>query len=105
MTPPKYGTSRVLDRQAQVANPGEPCSRSRLGCVRGPTSTPREDRVALLQHEVDPEELSDPGTAVCPGGVLKFLEVEKPVVQGEAHDRPPCDLCFDAGGQECGRSP
>src|SRR4051794_34347066 len=91
MTPPD-GTSRVPDRQAR-------------GHSSAHSSAPREDRVALFEHEIEPEELGHAGRAVGAAAVLEFLEIDQPIVEREADDGAPRDLRLDAGAQKCGRTP
>src|SRR5689334_11231246 len=68
-------------------------------------SSPRKDRVALLEDEIQTEELSDTRGTACARRVLESLKIEEAVIEGESDDRPPRDLGFDAGAKEGRRAP
>ncbi len=91
------GTSRPTQGQAR--------SSTKSGASLAGRRGGGENRLALLEHEVEPDELRDAGV---PGGARRVVEaskVKQPVRQRDPDDGAARDLRLDAETEEPGRAP
>ena len=92
------------DRQAGSAH-----ARDDLGVLGSP---PRagfcrfpDDRIALLEDQIEPVHLGDAWRALRKARIREALEIEKSIRKRQANDRSPRDLVFHAAAEGCRRAP